>query len=119
MWPSSTSTPSWPPPPAAGPSTPGSSGVEFAVRDRGLLPFPHPPDAGEMKMRRRIIPVCWLLLSAILAAGQSTAWARETQGPQMSAVVAEIGRIGKTAKGTVGVAAIHLETGRRVVFHAD
>jgi len=37
----------------------------------------------------------------------------------MSAVVAEIGRIGTTAKGTVGVAAIHLETGRRVVFHAD
>jgi beta-lactamase class A len=37
----------------------------------------------------------------------------------MSAVVAEIGRIGATAKGTVGVAAIHLETGRRVVFHAD
>jgi beta-lactamase class A len=37
----------------------------------------------------------------------------------MSAVVAEIGRIGKAAKGTVGVAAIHLETGRRVVFHAD
>jgi beta-lactamase class A len=37
----------------------------------------------------------------------------------MSAVVAEIGRFGKAAKGTVGVAAIHLETGRRVVFHAD
>lgn len=37
----------------------------------------------------------------------------------MSAVVAEIGRIGATARGTVGVAAIHLETGRRVVFHAD
>ena len=37
----------------------------------------------------------------------------------MSAVVAEIGRIGKAARGTVGVAAIHLETGRRVVFHAD
>ncbi len=37
----------------------------------------------------------------------------------MNAVVAEIGRIGKAAKGTVGVAAIHLETGRRVVFHAD
>jgi beta-lactamase class A len=70
-------------------------------------------------MRRRIIPVCGLLLFAILAAGQSAAWDRETQGPQMSAVVAEIGRIGKTAKGTVGVAAIHLETGRRVVFHAD
>lgn len=37
----------------------------------------------------------------------------------MSAVVAEIGRFGKAAEGTVGVAAIHLETGRRVVFHAD
>jgi beta-lactamase class A len=37
----------------------------------------------------------------------------------MSAVVAEIGRIGKAAEGTVGVAAIHLETARRVVFHAD
>jgi beta-lactamase class A len=34
-------------------------------------------------------------------------------------VVAEIGRIGKAARGTVGVAAIHLETGRRVVFNAD
>ena len=37
----------------------------------------------------------------------------------MSAVVAEIGRIGKTARGTVGVAAVHLETGRRVAFNAD
>ena len=37
----------------------------------------------------------------------------------MSVVVAEIGRIGNAAKGTVGVAAIHLETGRRVVFNAD
>jgi len=37
----------------------------------------------------------------------------------MSAVVAEIGRIGKAARGTVGVAAVHLETGRRVVFNAD
>jgi beta-lactamase class A len=37
----------------------------------------------------------------------------------MSAVVAEIGRIGEAAKGTVGVAAIHLETGRRVVFNAN
>ncbi len=37
----------------------------------------------------------------------------------MSAVVAEIGRIGKAAGGTVGVAAIHLETGRSVVFHAE
>ena len=37
----------------------------------------------------------------------------------MSAVVAEIGRIGKAARGTVGVAAVHLETGRRVAFNAD
>jgi beta-lactamase class A len=37
----------------------------------------------------------------------------------MSAVVAEIGRIAQTARGTVGVAAVHLETGRRVAFHAD
>jgi beta-lactamase class A len=37
----------------------------------------------------------------------------------MSAVIAEIGRIGKAARGTVGVAAMHLETGRRVVFNAD
>ncbi len=70
-------------------------------------------------MRRRILLVCWLILYTLLTAGRSPAWAQETQSPQMSAVVAEIGRIGKAAKGTVGVAATHLETGRRVVFHAD
>ncbi len=63
--------------------------------------------------------VCWLILFTLLTAGQSPAWAEETQSPQMSAVVAEIGRIGKAAKGTVGVAAIHLETGRKIVHNAD
>jgi beta-lactamase class A len=70
-------------------------------------------------MRRRYIPVCGLLFIAILAAGQSTARAQDSHGSQASAAVAEIGRIGKSAKGTVGVAAIHLETGRRVVVNAD
>ena len=70
-------------------------------------------------MRRRIIAVCWLVLVTLLNAGQSPAWAEETQSPQGSAVVAEISRIGKAARGTVGVAARHLESGRMVVFNAD
>jgi beta-lactamase class A len=70
-------------------------------------------------MVQRIIFISCLILVALLTAGRSPAWAQETQGPQTSAVVAEIGRIGKAARGTVGVAAIHLETGRRVVFNAD
>jgi beta-lactamase class A len=70
-------------------------------------------------MVQRIILISWLILVALLTAGRSPAWAQETQGPQTSPVVAEIGRIGKAAKGTVGVATIHLETGRRVVFNAD
>ena len=37
----------------------------------------------------------------------------------MSTVVAEIGRIGKAAKGIVGVAAIHIETGRRIAHNAS
>ncbi|MHB9099514.1 MAG: class A beta-lactamase [Syntrophales bacterium] len=37
----------------------------------------------------------------------------------MGAVVAEIGRIGKIARGTVGVAAVHLETGRRIAHNAN
>ena len=72
----------------------------------------------EKFMRQRIILVCWLLLFTLLTAGQSLAWAEETQRPQMSAV-AEIGRIGKAAKGTAGVAAIHLETGRKIAHNAD
>ena len=63
-------------------------------------------------MRQQIASVCWLILFTLLTAGQALVWAGETQSPQMSAVVAEIGRIGKAAKGIVGVAAIHLETGR-------
>ncbi|MDP3098373.1 MAG: serine hydrolase [Syntrophales bacterium] len=73
----------------------------------------------EKFMRQRIILVCWLLLFTLLTAGQSLAWAEETQSPQTSAVVAEIGRIGKAAKGTVGVAAIHLKTGRKIAHNAD
>jgi beta-lactamase class A len=60
-----------------------------------------------------------MILFALLAAGGAPAWSQESQSPQASAVVAEIGRIGKAARGTVGVAAMHLETGRRVDFHAD
>jgi beta-lactamase class A len=70
-------------------------------------------------MRQRIILVCWVILFTLLTARQSPAWAEETQSPQMSAVVAEIGRIGKAAKGTVGVAALHLETGRSIAHNAD
>jgi beta-lactamase class A len=70
-------------------------------------------------MRQRILLVCWLIVFALLTAGQSPAWAQEIQSPQMRAVAAEIGRIEKTARGTAGVAAIHLETGRRVVYNAD
>jgi beta-lactamase class A len=70
-------------------------------------------------MRQRIFSVCWLILFTLLIAGQSAAWAEETQSPQMGTVVAEIGRIGKVARGTVGVAAVHLETGRRIAHNAD
>ena len=70
-------------------------------------------------MRERIIRVCWLTVVALLTAGQSLAGAEETQSPQMSAAAAEIGRIGKAAKGTVGVAALHLETGRGIAHNAN
>ena len=73
----------------------------------------------EKLMRQRIILFCWLILFTLLTAGQSLAWAEETQSPQMSTVVAEIGRIGKAAKGIVGVAAIHIETGRRIAHIAS
>jgi beta-lactamase class A len=69
-------------------------------------------------MRKRIIFVGFLILLTHLTARQSLVWAEETQSPQMSAVVAEIGRIGKAAKGTIGVAAVHLETGRKIVHNA-
>jgi beta-lactamase class A len=70
-------------------------------------------------MRRRIIAVCWLVLATLSNAGQSPAWAEEAQSPPGSAVVAEIGRIGKAARGTAGVAARHMESGRTVAFNAD
>jgi len=37
----------------------------------------------------------------------------------MGSAVAEIGRIGEVAQGTVGVASMHLETGRTLRLHAD
>ena len=80
---------------------------------------PHIHPKLEELMRQRIIFVYWLILFILLTAGQSLAWAEETPSPQMSTVVAEIGRIGKVAKGTVGVAAIHLETGRWIAHNAD
>jgi beta-lactamase class A len=70
-------------------------------------------------MRQRTILVCWLILFTLLTTGKSSAWAEETPRTPMSAVVAEIGRIGKTAKGTVGVAAVHLETGREITHNAN
>lgn len=70
-------------------------------------------------MRERIIPVCWLTVVALLTAGHPLVWAEETQNPQMSAAAAELGRIGKAAKGTVGVAALHLETGRGIARNAN
>jgi beta-lactamase class A len=73
----------------------------------------------EKWMRRQVTLICWLILAVFLMAGQTPAWAEEMQSTQKSAVVAEIGRIGKAARGTVGVAARHLETGRGVVFNAD
>lgn len=69
-------------------------------------------------MRQQFFFICRLIFFILLTAGQSPAWAAETQSTQMSAVVAEIGRIGKAARGTVGAAAVHLETGSRIAINA-
>lgn len=69
-------------------------------------------------MRQQFFIISRLIFVTLLTAGQSLAWAAETQSTQMSAVVAEIGRIGKAARGTVGVAAVHLETGSRIASNA-
>jgi len=60
-----------------------------------------------------------LLALAVAPAGSVAAGAAGPQGPQESAVVAEIARIGQAARGTLGVAAVHLETGRRIAFRPD
>ncbi|HET6490357.1 MAG TPA: class A beta-lactamase [Syntrophales bacterium] len=70
-------------------------------------------------MRRNRVLIFSLLLAMILVTGRSFAWAKDTQGSASGAVMAEIGRIGMAAKGTVGLAAIHLETGHRVDSRAD
>lgn len=70
-------------------------------------------------MRRNRNLIFLLLFVVVFMTGRSFAWAKEAQSSPSSAVVAEIGRIGAAAKGTVGVAAVHLETGRKVDYHAD
>jgi beta-lactamase class A len=67
-------------------------------------------------MRRQMVLACWLVLFTLAVPGQSPAREEETPGP--SVVVAEIGRIGAAARGTVGIAALHLETGRRIAHNA-
>jgi beta-lactamase class A len=73
----------------------------------------------EKRMRQGFFWVSRLILLTLLTSGQSPVWAEETQSPRMNAVVAEIGHIGKAARGTVGVAAIHLETGRKIAHNAN
>lgn len=68
-------------------------------------------------MRRRLVSICLLLSAFALAAVPFSAQGAET--PSQGAVLSEIGRIAKAARGTVGVSALHLETGRRVDFLAD
>jgi beta-lactamase class A len=70
-------------------------------------------------MRRNRVLIFSLLFAVIFMTGRSFAWAEDTQGSASGAVMAEIGRIGMAAKGTVGLAAIHLETDRRVGSRAD
>jgi beta-lactamase class A len=70
-------------------------------------------------MRRKGTRFLPLLIWAVLLAGPSPAPAKEAQGTAPDAVAAEIGRIEKSARGTVGVAAVHLETGRKVEYRAE
>lgn len=66
---------------------------------------------------RRLLGV--LLLVAILAAGREPARAQQLLNVPPGAAVAEIGRIGAAARGAVGVAAVHLESGRTVDYRAN
>ena len=69
-------------------------------------------------MRKRFVPIC-LLSAVILVAGPCSAGAQEVKTPPHRVVLSEIGRIAGSAQGTVGVSAVHLETGRKVDFRAD
>jgi beta-lactamase class A len=73
----------------------------------------------EKLMKQRIILVCLPILFILSTSGQSLAWDEGIQSPQMRALVTEIERIGKSAKGTVGVASIHLETGWMIAHNAE
>jgi len=68
-------------------------------------------------MRHKRILILALTLWAVFAAWP--AWAKETAGIAPGAVAAEIGRIEKAARGALGLAAVHLESGRRVEYRAD
>ncbi len=70
-------------------------------------------------MRRTRIVILSLLFVAALLTEPSGVWAKETRGPASEAVLTETGRIAAAAKGTVGLAAVHLETGSRVESRAD
>lgn len=68
-------------------------------------------------MRRKRILILALTICAVFAAWP--AWAKETAGIAPGSVAAEIGRIEKAARGRLGLAAVHLESGRRVEYRAD
>lgn len=70
-------------------------------------------------MRRKRILILSLTAGVVLAAGPWPAWAKGTAGIAPGAVPAEIGRIEKAARGALGLAAMHLESGRRVEYRAD
>ena len=72
------------------------------------------PDGLAKRMRQRILPACGLILFYAPDCRALSGMGSRDKSPSMSAVVAEIGRIGKTAEGTVGVAALPLETGREL-----
>ncbi|NPV05391.1 MAG: class A beta-lactamase [Syntrophaceae bacterium] len=68
-------------------------------------------------MRRKRILFLSLSIWAVFAAWP--AWADEAAGIAPGAVAGEIGRIEKAARATLGVSAVHLDTGRRVEYRAD
>lgn len=85
-----------------------------------------------MKLRSAIVPCAApvrcvpLLLSAILLLGGTvvfpvagSAQTVPADDPALSRLVAELERIEPLSGGTMGVAAVHLETGREAYLHAD
>ena len=60
-----------------------------------------------------------LLVALVFTAGQDLARAQQPLNVSPETAVAEIERIGIVARGTVGVAAVHLESGRSVEYRAN